>query len=104
MEYLRRDRGVREKDTQDLARFRIDTMLPGRLKVHPQSTNGTQIHGEWNVERCHFPGCRHLHAEYNQIKRDLETRPGTRATIEALGSFWGIIRRIIREKPRATIS
>jgi hypothetical protein len=46
MEYLRRDHGVREEDTQDLVRFFIATMLPGRLKVNLQRTNGTQVRGE----------------------------------------------------------
>jgi hypothetical protein len=39
--HLRRDHWVREEDTQDLVRFFIGTMLPGRLKVNLQSTNGT---------------------------------------------------------------
>jgi hypothetical protein len=58
MGHLRRDHGVREEDTQYLVRFFTGTMLPGRLKVNLQSTNGTQVRGEWNVERRHCPGCR----------------------------------------------
>jgi hypothetical protein len=59
MGHLRRDHGGREEDNQDLVRFFIGTMLPGRLKVNLQRTNGAQVRGERNVERCHCPGCRH---------------------------------------------
>jgi hypothetical protein len=44
--YLRRDHGVREEDTQDLVRILIGTMLPRRLKVNLQRTNGTQVPDE----------------------------------------------------------
>jgi hypothetical protein len=46
MGHLRRDHGVMAKDTQNLVRFFIGTMLPGRLKVNLQRTNGTQVCGE----------------------------------------------------------
>jgi hypothetical protein len=85
MGHLRGDHGVREEDTQDLVRFFIGTMLPGRLKVNLQRTNGTQARGEWNVERCHCPGCGHLHAIHNRIERDLQQHPDMRANIETLG-------------------
>jgi hypothetical protein len=85
MGYLRCDHGVREEDTQDLIRFFIGTMLPGKLKVDLQRTNGTQVRGEWNVERCHCPGCKHLHAVHNQIERHLQQYPDMRANTEALG-------------------
>jgi hypothetical protein len=84
---LRRDYGVREEDTQDLVRFFIGMMLPGRLKVNLQRTNGTQVRREWNVERCHCPGCRHLHAVPNRIERHVQQDPDMRANIEALGWF-----------------
>jgi hypothetical protein len=83
--HLRGDHWVREEDTQNLARFFIVTMLPGKLKVNPQRTNETQVLGEWNVERCHCPGCRHPHAVHNGIQRHLQQHPDMRANIEALG-------------------
>jgi hypothetical protein len=67
--HLRRNHGVRAEDRQDLVRFFIGTMLPARMKVNLQRTNGTQVRGEWNVEKSHCPGCRHLHAVHNRIER-----------------------------------
>jgi hypothetical protein len=84
MGHLGRDHGVREEDTQGLVRFFIGTMLPGRLKVNLQRTNGTQVREKWNVEKCHCPGCRHLHAVHNRIERHLQQHPDIRANIEAL--------------------
>jgi hypothetical protein len=104
MGHLHRDHGVRDEDTQDLVRFFIGTMLPGRLKVNLQRTNGTQVRGKWNVERFNCPGCRHLHAVHNRIQRYLQQHQDMGENIEALGWFWGTIRTIIREKPRATIA
>jgi hypothetical protein len=104
MGHLGRDHGVREEDTQDLVRFFIGTMLPGRLKMNLQRTNGTQVRGEWNVERCHCPGCRYLHAVDNRIERHFQQHPDMRANIKALGWFWGTIHTMIREKPRAMIA
>jgi hypothetical protein len=85
MGYLGRDHGAREEDTQDLIRFFIGTMLPRRLKVNLERTNGTQVHGEWNVERCHWPGCRDLRAMHNRVERHLQQHPDMRVNIEALG-------------------
>jgi hypothetical protein len=85
MGHLRRDHGLREEDTQDLVRFVIGTMLPGRLKVNLQRTNGTQVRGELNVKRCHCPGCRHLHAVHNREERHLRQHPDMRANIKVLG-------------------
>jgi hypothetical protein len=104
MGHLRRDHGVREEDTQDLVRLFIGTMLPGKLKVNLQRMNETQVRGEWNVERCHCTGCRHLHTVHNRIERYLQQHPNMWANIEALGWFWDTIRTIIREKPRVTIA
>jgi hypothetical protein len=84
MGHLRRDHRVKEEDTQDLVRFFIGTMLPGRLKANVQKMNGTQVRVEWNVEKCHCPGCRHLHAVHNRIERHLQHHPDMRANIEAL--------------------
>jgi hypothetical protein len=83
MGHLGRDHGVREEDTQDLVRFFIGMMLPGRLKINLQRTNATQVGGELNVERCHCPGFRHLHAVHNRIERHLQQHRDMRATIEA---------------------
>jgi hypothetical protein len=41
MGHMRRDHVVREEDSQDLVRFLIGTMLPGKLKVNLQRTNET---------------------------------------------------------------
>jgi hypothetical protein len=74
MGHLHRDHGVREEDIQDLVQFFTVTMLPGKLKINLQRTNGTQVCGEWNVERCHIPGCRvqHLHAGLIRKERSLK--------------------------------
>jgi hypothetical protein len=85
MGHISRDHGAREEDTQDLVRFFIGTMLPGRLKVNLQRTNGIQVRGKWNVERCHCTGCRHLHAVHNRIEIHLQQHPDMWANIEALG-------------------
>jgi hypothetical protein len=90
MGHLRRDHEVRAKDTQDLVRFFIGTMLPGKLKINLQRTNGTQVRGEWNVEMCCCPGRRHLHAVHNRIERHLQQHPDMRANIEALRWFWAL--------------
>jgi hypothetical protein len=37
------------------------------------------------------------------MEKHLQQHPDMRANIEALGRFWGMIRTMIREKPRATI-
>jgi hypothetical protein len=58
--YLRRVHQVRDGDTQDLVRFVVGTTLPGRFKVNCQRKNGAQVRVQWNVERCHCPGCSHL--------------------------------------------
>jgi hypothetical protein len=60
--------------------------------------------GMWRDAIAQGAGCRHLHAIRNRIERHLQQHPNMRANIEALGWFWGIIRTIIREKPRAMIA
>jgi hypothetical protein len=84
MGHLRRDHGVRKEDAQDLVRFVIGTMLPGKLKVNLQRTNETQVHGEWNVKGRHCPGYRHPDAIYNRIERHLQQHPDMWANIGAL--------------------
>jgi hypothetical protein len=65
MAHPRREHGVSQEHTQDLVRFFLGTMLPGRLNVNLQRTNETQSHMEWNVERWDCPGGRYLHAAHN---------------------------------------
>jgi hypothetical protein len=87
----------------DSIRYYIARMFTDQVVTSICTEEGVRIEREWDVERCHFPNCRFVHEDHQNVKGHAKRIHQNDDAVKNLGWFWGTLRDIIKEKKRASV-
>jgi hypothetical protein len=103
MTHLRTKHNTPREACADLIGFFVRTIMPQRISDELLKETGEDSGCVWDVERCHYPGCKYLQRNHQNVEVHIRQHEEMRRNIEALGWFWRTIRTIIEKKPGTTI-
>jgi hypothetical protein len=88
---------------QDAVRYFIAAMFPEILETRLETLEGQRLKRDWNVERCHIPGCDFLQEKHTSVENHVKKMHKKQEDINELGWFWGILRAAIQTNPFTTV-
>jgi hypothetical protein len=97
--------GASKDETSDMVRYIIRKLLPGPVTQVVKTCRGREVRGDWNLCRCHCPGCSYVSTEGCNVEAHRK-RQHKKMTedIQKLGWFWGTIHAMIKVNPKVTIA
>jgi hypothetical protein len=103
--HLVRDHQAQSEAVADIIGYFIGEMLPEPIRPILTDETGGEVRKTWGHVRCHHPGCTYFSANFNGMLHHVSNvHRAAETDIDTLGWFWGTIRRIIIDDPRATIA